>query len=137
MPKTKQTKRIDKASLFRDLGYEPYEGQRLIHESIARRRIVSCGARWGKTTAAAMEALAAMLMPAERSVGWIVGPTYDLCDRVYREVQLVAYKHLHHRIVQARESDRRLVLRNLGGGFAPPQNLSLCVGPNGRQEVAA
>jgi len=51
--------RLDKERFFRDIGYEPHEGQWEIHRSTAPRRIVACGVRWGKTVCAAHEALAA------------------------------------------------------------------------------
>src|SRR5262245_60706500 len=108
--------RLNKKSLFSDLGYSPHPGQWQIHGSQHPRRVVACGVRWGKTTCAAMEGLAAALQPANFSVGWIVAPTYDLCDRVYREMQQVVMEKLQHRVVTMRESDRRIVLRNMGGG---------------------
>ena len=116
MPKTAVRKRINKQALFADLGYEPHPGQLEIHLCDAPRRIVACGARWGKTTAAAMEGLAAALAPAERSVGWVVAPTYDLADRVFREIQYVAARHIPHRIVTMKDHERRIVLRNMAGG---------------------
>src|SRR5690606_37216583 len=60
----------------------------------------------------------AALEPKERSIGWGVAPTYDLADRVFRELQLVIYRSLRHRVVQMREHDRRLVLRNMAGGLS-------------------
>jgi hypothetical protein len=73
---------LDKAALFEDLGYEPHAGQLAVHRSTARFRVVACGVRWGKTFAAAMEAIAAALEPKESAIGWVVAPTYDLADRV-------------------------------------------------------
>ena len=67
-----------------------------MHHSNAPRRVVACGVRWGKTLCAAMEGLAAAMTPAERSVGWIVAPTYDLADKVYREIVAVVGRHLKH-----------------------------------------
>lgn len=110
--------RLRKSELFKLLGYQPHAGQVEVHKSAAPRRVLACGVRWGKTLCAAMEGLAAALQPADRSVGWICAPTYDLADRVFREVQLHAVTHVRHRIVTMRESDRRLVLRNLGGGIS-------------------
>ncbi len=107
---------LDKRALFADLGYAPHAGQLEIHMSRAPRRVVACGVRWGKTLASAMEGLAAALQPAERSVGWVVAPTYDLADRVFREIELGAMKHLRHRILTVKENERRIVLRNLAGG---------------------
>ncbi|HZN38807.1 MAG TPA: hypothetical protein VFD82_08380 [Planctomycetota bacterium] len=109
---------MNKQALFADLGYAPHPGQWEIHNSHHPRRVVACGVRWGKTTCAAMEGIAAALQPADLSVGWIVAPTYDLCDRVYREMQQVVMEKLQHRVVTMRESDRKIVLRNMGGGIS-------------------
>jgi len=110
--------KLSKRSLFRDLGYEPHPGQWEIHNSAHSRRVVACGVRWGKTTCAAMEGIAAAMQPAEQSVGWVCAPTYDLADRVFREVQRVALEKLQHRVVFARESERRIALRNMAGGIS-------------------
>ena len=67
---------------------------------------------------AAMEGVAAALAPCERSVGWIVAPTYDLADRVFREMQIIVGTHLHHRMVSMKEHERRIVLRNMAGGIS-------------------
>jgi len=107
---------IDRTLLFEDLGYFPHAGQLAVHESRASRRIVACGVRWGKTKCAAMEGIAAALEPRDRSIGWVVAPTYDLADRVFREIQVVALEKLRHRVVMMRESDRRIVLLNMAGG---------------------
>jgi hypothetical protein len=108
--------RLDKARFFADLGYVPHPGQRAVHLSKAPRRVLACGVRWGKTLCAALEALAAAMEPRERSMGWVVAPTYDLADKVFREIVLVVAKHLRHRIVTLREHERVLVIRNLAGG---------------------
>jgi hypothetical protein len=110
------TQHVDRFTLFKDLGYEPHAGQLEIHKSRASRRIVACGVRWGKTRAAAMEGLAAALEPRERSIGWVVAPTYDLADRVFREIQVIALEKLRHRVIAMKEHERRLILRNMGGG---------------------
>ena len=90
--------RLNKLALFRDLGYVPHAGQLEVHNSDASRRILSCGVRWGKTLCAAMEGLAAAMQPCDRSIGWVVAPTYDLADRVFREIQYIAAQHLKHRV---------------------------------------
>lgn len=118
MTKTTRAARVNKQRLFELLKYTPHPGQKEIHESSASRRIVACGVRWGKTTCAAMEGLAAALEPRDRSVGWVCAPTYDLADRVFREIQLAAVTHLRHRIELLRDSERRIVIRNLGGGHS-------------------
>ncbi len=110
--------KFDKMQFFEDCGYVPHAGQREIHAATERRRVVACGVRWGKTYCAAMEALAAAMRPAERSVGWVVAPTYDLADRVFREIQVRVLELLHHRVVKIRESDRQILLRNMSGGIS-------------------
>ena len=109
---------LNKQALFRDLGYEPHPGQAEIHASRASRRVVACGVRWGKSLCAAAEALAAAMAPKERSVGWVVGPTYDLSDKVFREIALLVTRHLRHRIVTMRDHEKKLVLRNMAGGLS-------------------
>lgn len=109
---------LDKAKFFEDIGYEPHEGQWEVHRSSAPRRVVACGVRWGKTVCAAHEALAAAMEPRKRSIGWVVAPTYDLADRVFREIHIAAASHLKHRIVSMKEHDRRLVIRNMAGGVS-------------------
>lgn len=111
-------KRIDRAAVFRALGYEPHPGQLEIHRSRASRRILACGVRWGKTKCAAMEGLAAALEPADRIIGWVVAPTYDLADRVFREIQVAALEKLRHRVIAMKESERRLILHNVAGGIS-------------------
>ncbi len=109
---------FNKRAFFRDIGYEPHPGQLEVHLSSAPRRILSSGVRWGKTLCAAMEGLAAAMEPKKRSIGWCCAPTYDLCDRIFREIALVAVERLRHRIVTLREHDRLLVLRNMAGGLS-------------------
>ncbi len=110
--------RLDKRALFELLHYEPHPGQLAIHNSRAPRRVVACGVRWGKTMCAAMEVTAAAMQPAEHSVIWCIGPTYDLAERVFSKVALTVAAHLPHRIVKLSEHDQRLILRNMGGGLS-------------------
>jgi hypothetical protein len=111
-------KQLDKRALFKHVGYEPHPGQLEIHLSNASRRVVASGVRYGKTWAAAMEALCAAMEPKERSIGWVVAPTYDLSERVFNQLVIVVASHLRHRIVSLKEHERRLVLRNMGGGLS-------------------
>lgn len=110
--------RLDVEALFADLGYEPHAGQVDIHRSLAMRRVLACGVRFGKSLCAAMEGIAAAMEPKQRSVGWIVAPTYDLADKVFRELTVVVAEKLRHRIVSLREREKILVLRNLAGGLS-------------------
>jgi hypothetical protein len=105
--------RFSKSRFFEDLRYVPHPGH-----SLASRRIVASGVRWGKTRAAAMEGLAASMEPRERSFGWVVAPTYDLADKVFREIVYISGTHLKHRIMTLKDNEKRLVLRNMAGGIS-------------------
>ena len=113
-----QLLKVNKPQLFENLGYEPHEGQVPVHRSGAKQRVLACGARWGKSTAAAMEVVAALMQPSKTSVGWVVAPTYDLCLRVFGRVEIVVREKLSHRIVEFNAREHKLVLRNLGGGLS-------------------
>jgi len=112
------TRRLNKKAFFEDLGYEPHLGQQDVHASNAKRRVLACGVRWGKTLCAAMEGLSAALEPAERSMGWVVAPTYELCDKVFRELVVLVAEHLKHRLVTLKEGEKRLIIRNMAGGLS-------------------
>lgn len=114
----KQSDRLNKRAFFRSLGYKPHPGQVGVHGSRAPRRIVACGVRWGKTLCAAMEGLAAAMEPKERSFGWVVAPTYDLADKVFREIAYISSNHLQHHVLSIKEGERRIKLRNMGGGVS-------------------
>jgi hypothetical protein len=62
--------RLRKRELFRKLGYEPHPVQALVHRSRAKRRVLACGTRLGKSTCGAMECVAALLEPCESALGW-------------------------------------------------------------------
>lgn len=115
MPPAIDTFRLDKKRLFERLRYEPHAGQLEVHRSTAARRVLACGVRWGKSLCAAMEAIAAALEPKDRSVGWVVAPTYDLADKIFRELGILVVEHLRHRIITVKDSERKIVIRNLGG----------------------
>ncbi|MBI3844526.1 MAG: hypothetical protein HY292_07775 [Planctomycetes bacterium] len=109
---------VNKQALFRDLRYQPHKGQDAVHRSRAPRRILIAGTRFGKSLCASMEAVAAALAPCERSVGWCAAPTFDLADRVFTQIQLIVMRDLAHHIISIKESERRIILRNLGGGIS-------------------
>lgn len=110
--------RIRKRALFQQMGYEPHPGQVLVHRSKAKRRVLACGTRWGKSVCASMEGVAALLQPNERSRGWIVAPTYDLCGRTFLLVESAIREHWPHRLVLSNMRERRVVVRNLSGGLS-------------------
>jgi hypothetical protein len=110
--------KLDKAGLFKQLGYAPHPGQRAVHDCAASRRVLGCGARWGKSTVAAVEALCGLLAPTAPSRGWLVAPTYDLADQLLAGVLQYVEAHLAHRVIESSPRARKLVLRNLAGHAA-------------------
>ncbi len=108
--------RLDKRALFATVGYAPHPGQARVHRSKAPRRVLACGVRWGKSTCAVYECVAALMEPREVSIGWVCAPTYDLAERIYRRVVSVVDRHFHHRVLERNERERKLVVCNLGGG---------------------
>src|SRR5678816_2484260 len=118
-PKSKRkVARLNKEALFNMLQYAPTPGQLEVHRSKAPRRVLACGVRWGKSTLAAHEAIAAAMIPADHSIGWCIGPTYDLSRRVFDTIVAVVARFLSHRIYSLREHEHRLILRNMGGGLS-------------------
>jgi len=65
-----------------------------------------------------MEAIAGALEPRQRSTGWIVAPSLDLVEPVFRLVQETLERHLPHRVAEVVPREHRLVLRNLAGGLS-------------------
>jgi len=65
-----------------------------------------------------MEGLVAAMEPKERSFGWVVAPTYELADKVFRELVVLTAEHLRHRIISLKEGERRIILRNMAGGLS-------------------
>jgi hypothetical protein len=63
-----------------------------------------------------MEALAALLEPRDRAVGWLVAPTYDVCQRIYTRLCAVITEKLGHRVLELSTREQKIVVTNLGGG---------------------
>ena len=108
--------RIDKQALFELVRYKPHAGQLLVHESRARYRVLVCGARFGKSMAAAMEVIAALLEPCEKSLGWCVAPTAELTKFTFERARIALLEHMPHRVLEDDTRSSRLVIKNLGGG---------------------
>jgi hypothetical protein len=108
--------RLDRDALFAELGYEPHPGQLLVHRSKARFRVLACGTRWGKSTCAGMEAVAAMLEPSERTIGWLVAPTYDVCRRIYTHLCAAITQKIGHRVIELSPREQKIVIVNMAGG---------------------
>lgn len=127
---TQTIARVDKAELFRIVGYQPHSGQAPMHASTARYRVLACGARFGKSLAAAMEIVAAALQPANEARGWIVAPSHDLVDRIFARVAELFRKYFGHRVIELDERRQLLRARNLGGGITEVR------GKSGEQAVS-
>src|SRR5207244_2332825 len=98
--------------------YVPHAAQVLVHRSKAPRRVVACGTRFGKSTIGAYEAVAALLEPRERALGWLVAPTYDLTSRIFRRVLETMQAHVPHRVLRVDPRTHVIVIANLGGGVS-------------------
>lgn len=110
--------KLRKRELFASLGYQPHEGQILVHKSKAPRRVLACGVRWGKSTCSAMEAVAALCEPRERTKGWIVVPTYDLGRSIFDLVAHALDQEFRHRVIDLNPREQRVILRNFGAGVS-------------------
>ena len=69
---------------FNHCGYVPHKRQDKYHESKARFKVVDAGRRWGKSLSASKET--EPILQQKDTKTWIVAPTYDLTDKVFREV---------------------------------------------------
>lgn len=111
-----KTATLNRAALFDQLGYTPHAGQQRIHDSRAKRRVVACGTRFGKSVVAAYEAVAFLLEPRERMDAWLVAPTYELTKRTFERVVAVLHEHMPHRVLVYNEREHVIRVANLGGG---------------------
>ena len=75
-----------KTKWFDFVGYKPHEGQLRLHypEKESRFTVAVCGRRWGKSKSASIEAQIILAQPNKRV--WIVAPTYDLSEKIFREI---------------------------------------------------
>lgn len=79
--------KFNKYDVFDLIDYDPHHGQKTVHDSSARFKLVNCGRRWGKSQLAGHEMTAALIDPANKgNTYWIVGPTYELGEREFEVV---------------------------------------------------
>lgn len=74
---------------FQNTGYEPHQGQKLIHYNNTRHRILSNGRRWGKTLLGGKESETMAFVKnflGQPMQGWIIGPEYVDCEKEFRVV---------------------------------------------------
>lgn len=79
---------FSKGAYYEKIGYEPHEGQRDIHFTPSRFKVVSNGRRWGKTIFGAREAepcaFTRCWMTGKAQLGWIVGPQYTDAEKEFK-----------------------------------------------------
>jgi hypothetical protein len=63
-----------------------------------------------------MEAVTALLEPRDRTVGWLVAPTYDVCRRIYTGLCGAITQKLGHRVIELSPREQKIVVTNLAGG---------------------
>ncbi|CAK9074186.1 Terminase [Durusdinium trenchii] len=117
-------KREEDHEFFDRVGFKPHKGQQQIHAALERAvlAVVACGARFGKTLAAAHEMAFEAIRPRERSeknpegefMGWCVAPTHQLADLVFDMTAGILRKFLKGR-VSVNKTDGVIELTNLGG----------------------
>jgi len=96
---------------FSETRYTPHSGQQKFHNSKARFRAMTCGRRWGKSLSASREAMKAMVKKPDQ-LGWIVAPTYELSNKVFREVYWAFHKHMPWMIKSSSASRMNIELHN-------------------------
>lgn len=87
---------LSKEGVWDAIGYEPHEGQQVIHASTARHRVASCGRRFGKSVLGGNELVPEALYTytfadrlreqGKRREFWIVGPEYSDSEKEFRQV---------------------------------------------------
>lgn len=85
---------IERSDFWPGLGYEPHQGQIMVHRSNARHRVVDAGRRTGKSTLGGHELSVEALMTysrreelrelGKRREFWIVGPEYSDAEKEFR-----------------------------------------------------
>ena len=96
-----------KEKWFDYMEYKPHKGQIKLHypqKKDARFFVMVCGRRFGKSTAAAMEATFYASQPDKRV--WLVGLSYDKADIMFREVWKRMVIGKSNDIDKASEKDR-------------------------------
>lgn len=78
---------LDKRLYYKTIGYKPHRGQRELHYTPVRFKVVRCGRRWGKTLFGAREVEPNTFVPCpitgEPQLGWIVGPQYSDAEKEF------------------------------------------------------
>lgn len=110
---------ISRRAFFSRVGYTPHKGQEQIHAArsnpAVKIAVVACGARFGKTWAAAYEMAFEAILPRKDFLGWCVAPTHDLAHIVFDELIQVLRKFYRGKI-RVDSNGGEIELTNLGGG---------------------
>lgn len=87
---------VDSDEVFNQIGYRPHKGQRTVHASPARIRVVSAGRRFGKSVIGGSELYPEALLTynqlnylediGQRREFWIVGPEYSDSEKEFRVI---------------------------------------------------
>jgi len=88
--------------------YKPHPAQQAFHNSNARFRVLACGRRFGKTMAAANEAIRLATLKS-KCVGWIVAPVFGQTMIFWRMIRKFLPKQLISRVSK---SERYIQLIN-------------------------
>lgn len=104
--------RGDMFGVFSTLGYHPTPGQRSFHEAreTHRRRVLCTGRRFGKTTAAGMEACYELLRGSEDGGATrtlFLAPTADLSERAFRVVKRVLVQQCRFPVASLHDTPER------------------------------
>lgn len=91
--------------------FAPHKGQRRIHNSKARFRVVACGRRFGKTLMAIYEVLLFALTHSNSNCAW-VAPWFRQSKVVYRLIRKIFAKTGTSIIVRKSDSELRFEFRN-------------------------
>lgn len=85
---------VVKDRIWPSLNYDPHKGQQLIHHSMARHRVASCGRRFGKSTIGGHELIPEAIYTysirdvlqqmGKKRRFWIVGPDYSDDEKEFR-----------------------------------------------------
>lgn len=82
--------RLSKMGYYAQTGYTPHAGQRELHLTPRRFKVVSNGRRWGKTIFGAKEVEPNAFVPCaitgKPQIGWIVGPQYVDAEKEFRVI---------------------------------------------------
>ena len=88
---------------------EPHPGQAMVHNSLARFKVLAAGRRWGKTRLGVFECLDAA---SQGKRAWWVAPTYKLGEVGWRPLRRFGYRLG----AEVKKADRQIILPN---GDAP------------------